>query len=168
MDQARNEGYRFGAKLVRGAYMEQERDRAAKMGYEDPINVSYQATTDMYEASFIHCLEAIKQNPGSVNIMVASHNEDTVRFAVRKMDEYGVKPNDKTVCFGQLYGMCDFITFYLGGNGYSAFKYVPYGPVDEVLPYLSRRATENGKGLFEKVTKEKKLIVSELRRRLNF
>ncbi len=82
------------------------------------------------------------------------------------MEEYGIKPNDDAVFFGQLYGMCDFITFYLGGNGYSAFKYVPYGPVDEVLPYLSRRATENGKGVFEKMEKEKNLVWNELVRRI--
>lgn len=165
LEQARKEGYRFGAKLVRGAYMEQERERASKMGYEDPVNESYDATTKMYEKSFLHCLEEIKKNPGFVNIMVASHNEDTVRFAVEKMEEYGVRPNDDSVFFGQLYGMCDFITFSLGGVGYSAFKYVPYGPVDEVLPYLSRRATENGKGVFEKMEKEKRLIKNEMKRR---
>jgi len=166
MKHANREGYKFGAKLVRGAYMEQERERAAKLGYEDPVNESYKNTTQMYERSFICCLEAIKENPGKVNIMVASHNEDTIRFAVKKMEEYGVRPNDDAVFFGQLYGMCDFITFYLGSNGYSAFKYVPYGPVDEVLPYLSRRATENGKGVFEKVQKEKNLVKEELFRRL--
>lgn len=165
IEQANKEGYRFGAKLVRGAYMEQERERALQMGYEDPINESYDATTAMYEKSFIHCLEAIKKNPGFVNVMVASHNEDTVRFAVSNMEKLEISANDDAVCFGQLYGMCDFITFYLGGNGYSAFKYVPYGPVEEVLPYLSRRMTENGKGVFEKIDKEKRLISTEIKRR---
>jgi len=165
MDQANKEGYRFGAKLVRGAYMEQERERADQMGYEDPVNESYDATTVMYEKSFLHCLAEMKKSPGFVNIMVASHNEETVRFAVKKMEEFGIRPNDDAVFFGQLYGMCDFITFYLGGVGYSAFKYVPYGPVEEVLPYLSRRATENGKGVFEKMDKEKRLVKNEIKRR---
>lgn len=165
MDQAKREGYRFGAKLVRGAYMDQEREKAIQMGYEDPVNDSYDATTTMYEKSFIHCLNQMKENPGRVNIMVASHNEDTVRYAVEKMEEFGIRPNDDAVFFGQLYGMCDFITFYLGGAGYSAFKYVPYGPVEEVLPYLSRRATENGKGVFEKIDKEKRLCKNEIQRR---
>lgn len=84
MDQANKEGYRFGAKLVRGAYMEQERERADQMGYEDPVNESYDATTVMYEKSFLHCLAEMKKSPGFVNIMVASHNEETVRFAVKK------------------------------------------------------------------------------------
>lgn len=165
MEQAKKENYRFGAKLVRGAYMEQERERAEQMGYEDPINKDYAATSKMYETSLLHCLNEIKNNPGFVNIMVASHNEDTVRYAVQKMDEFGIRPNDDAVFFGQLYGMCDFISFYLGGVGYSAYKYVPYGPVEEVLPYLSRRATENGKGVFEKIDKEKRLVRNEIKRR---
>ena len=84
IEQAKKEGFKFGAKLVRGAYMDQERERALKMGYEDPINLTYDATTKMYESNFIHCLEEIQKNPGSIKIMVASHNEDTVRFAVKK------------------------------------------------------------------------------------
>lgn len=167
MELANKEGYCFGAKLVRGAYMEQERERAFNMGYEDPINENFDATTKMYESSLMHSLEEIKKKPGFVNIMVASHNEDTIRFAIEKMDEFGIRPNDNYICFGQLYGMCDFISFYLGESGYSAFKYVPYGPVEEVLPYLSRRMTENGKGLFEKLDKEKKLIATEIKRRFD-
>ena len=167
MELANKEGYCFGAKLVRGAYMEQERERAFNMGYEDPINENFDATTKMYESSLMHSLEEIKKKPGFVNIMVASHNEDTIRFAIEKMDEFGIRPNDNYICFGQLYGMCDFISFYLGESGYSAFKYVPYGPVEEVLPYLSRRMTENGKGLFEKLDKEKKLIAKEIKRRFD-
>jgi proline dehydrogenase len=82
------------------------------------------------------------------------------------MEEYNISPLDDSVYFGQLYGMCDFITFYLGGIGYSAYKYVPYGPVEEVLPYLGRRAVENGKGVLEKIEKEKRLIKTEIKRRL--
>ena len=75
----------FGAKLVRGAYMEQERESAKQMGYEDPINVDYEATTKMYEKSLVYCLEEIKKNPlGQISVMVASHNESTVKFAVEK------------------------------------------------------------------------------------
>lgn len=82
------------------------------------------------------------------------------------MEEYNIAPTDDAVFFGQLYGMCDFITFDLGGSGYSAYKYVPYGPVDEVLPYLGRRAVENGKGVFEKIQKEKRLVREEIKRRI--
>lgn len=83
---------------------------------------------------------------------------------LKRMEEYRINPNDRIVCFGQLLGMCDYISFYLGGQGYSVYKYVPYGPVEEVLPYLSRRATEN-KGVFEKVKKEKRLLSAEIARR---
>lgn len=130
-------------------------------------------------------------DPKKIAIMVASHNEDTVRFAIEKMQEIGIHPEDKVICFGQLLGMCDYITFPLGKNppvsnepsplicdpssptichvpgqaGYSAYKYIPYGPVNEVLPYLSRRAQEN-KGVLQKIKKEKRLLLSEITKRL--
>lgn len=163
---SREESFCFGAKLVRGAYMEQERARAKEMNYPDPINDNYDATTQMYEKSFIYCMEETKRRPlGKICVMVASHNEGTVKFAVEKMKEYNIEPSAKIVCFGQLLGMCDYISFYLGGVGYSVYKYVPYGPLEEVLPYLSRRAAEN-RGIFEKVKKEKRLLITEIKRRI--
>lgn len=120
LDQAERQGFYFGAKLVRGAYIDQERDRAAKMGYADPTNPSYEATTKMYHDTLTECLKRIKklrnQNGGHdrIGIMVASHNEDTVRFALSQMKEMGIGPEEKVICFGQLLGMCDFITFPLG------------------------------------------------------
>lgn len=89
------------------------------MGYPDPINDNYEATTAMYHNTLIECLKRIKilKDVGEakkIGIMVASHNEDTVRFALKKMEEIGVTPEDKVICFGQLYGMCDYITFPLG------------------------------------------------------
>lgn len=171
LEQAKRQNFFFGAKLVRGAYMEQERARAAALGYPDPINPTYEATTEMYHTTLTECLRRIKdmkekgESKNKIAIMVASHNENTVRFAIDKMKEIGVQPEDKVICFGQLLGMCDYITFPLGQSGYSAYKYIPYGPVKEVLPYLSRRAQEN-KGILKKIKKEKRLLSREILRRL--
>ncbi|XP_029343235.1 proline dehydrogenase 1, mitochondrial isoform X1 [Acyrthosiphon pisum] len=171
LNQAKRQKFFFGAKLVRGAYIDQERARAAALGYADPTNPSYEATTETYHQTLTECLTRIKvlkdqgDDCSKIGIMVASHNEDTVRFALSQMKEIGISPEDKVICFGQLLGMCDFITFPLGQAGYSAYKYIPYGPVNEVLPYLSRRAMEN-KGVLKKLVKERTLLRKELFRRI--
>lgn len=170
LEQAKRQNFYFGAKLVRGAYLEQERARAAAMGYPDPTNPSFEATSEMYHNTLSECLRRIKSfkdkgEDKKIAIMVASHNEDTVRFAIEKMKEFGIEPADKVICFGQLLAMCDYITFPLGQSGYSAYKYIPYGPVNEVLPYLSRRAQEN-KGVLKKIQKEKRLLAKEILRRM--
>ncbi|XP_013108230.1 proline dehydrogenase 1, mitochondrial isoform X2 [Stomoxys calcitrans] len=171
LEQAKRQNFYFGAKLVRGAYMEQERARAEALGYPDPVNPDFDATTEMYHKTLTECLRRIKilkdngEDAKKIGIMVASHNEDTVRYAIQKMKEIGISPEDKVICFGQLLGMCDYITFPLGQAGYSAYKYIPYGPVQEVLPYLSRRAQEN-KGVLKKIQKEKRLLLAEIARRL--
>ncbi|NXO02944.1 PROD dehydrogenase, partial [Rhinopomastus cyanomelas] len=161
---SRREDWHFGTKLVRGAYMEQERERAAKIGYEDPINPTYEKTNEMYHRCLDYILEEIKRNQ-KVDVMVASHNEDTVKFTLRRMMELGIHPSEKKVCFGQLLGMCDQITFPLGQSGFPVYKYVPYGPVDEVLPYLSRRAQEN-RGFMQRANRERDLLWREVKRRL--
>ncbi|KAF2362579.1 Proline dehydrogenase domain [Trinorchestia longiramus] len=192
MEQCYRQNFYFGCKLVRGAYMEQERMRAMALGYEDPINPSFDATSEMYHRCLLEALQKIKKNKEDgcptkralaagqetsegrhdsravsdrIAIMVASHNEDTVRFTLRNMKQFGVKPEDRVICFGQLLGMCDHISLPLGQSGYSVYKYVPYGPVNEVLPYLSRRATENS-ALMSKLEKERSMLWKELIRRL--
>lgn len=167
LELARRQGFFFGAKLVRGAYLEQERLRARTLGYEDPVNATYEDTNAMYYRTLTECLRQVVESKErrSIAIMVASHNEDTIRFAVNKMQELGIRPDDRVVCFGQLLGMCDQVSFPLGQAGYSVYKYVPYGPIDEVMPYLSRRAIENN-SLLQKLSKELGLLRHEITRRL--
>nr|XP_046230160.1 proline dehydrogenase 1, mitochondrial isoform X1 [Scatophagus argus]XP_046230161.1 proline dehydrogenase 1, mitochondrial isoform X2 [Scatophagus argus] len=161
---SRREGWYFGAKLVRGAYMYQERDRAKEIGYEDPINPDYEATNRMYHKCLEYVLEEIEHSR-KANIMVATHNEDTVKFTLGKMNEMGLSPTENKVYFGQLLGMCDQISFPLGQAGFPVYKYVPYGPVNEVIPYLSRRAQEN-RGFMKGSQRERSLLWRELKRRL--
>ncbi|XP_068166800.1 proline dehydrogenase 1, mitochondrial [Antennarius striatus] len=161
---SRRESWCFAAKLVRGAYMYQERERAEELSYEDPINPDYQSTNRMYHMCLDYVLEEIALNRNA-NVMVASHNEDTVKHTIRRMNELGLLPTENKVYFGQLLGMCDQISFPLGQAGFPVFKYVPYGPVNEVIPYLSRRAQEN-RGFMKGAQKERELLWQELKRRL--
>ncbi|KAM9307024.1 proline dehydrogenase 1, mitochondrial isoform 2-T2 [Pholidichthys leucotaenia] len=161
---SRREGWYFGAKLVRGAYMYQERARACEIGYEDPINPDYEATNRMYHKCLEYVLEEIEHSR-KANVMVATHNEDTVKFTLEKMNDMGLCPTENKVYFGQLLGMCDQISFPLGQAGFPVYKYVPYGPVNEVIPYLSRRAQEN-RGVMKGSQRERSLLWKELRRRL--
>lgn len=171
LEQARRQNFFFRCKLVRGAYMEQERERALSMNYQDPIQPTVEASTENYHRTFAECLRQIKQlkeqgvKEKRIVIMVASHNEDTIRLAIDKMEEMGIGTEDQTVLFGQLLGMCDFISYSLADSGCQIYKYVPFGPVKEVLPYLSRRATEN-RGILRNIKKEKRMLRKEIMRRL--
>lgn len=160
---AEREGYLFGAKLVRGAYMVQERQRAVDLGYNDPIQPTKEATHACYDACADSLLLAARQ--GYAEFMVASHNEESVAKVVRRMAGLGLHPATGGVSFGQLLGMCDHISLSLGAHGYSVHKYVPYGPVQEVLPYLIRRAQENSDVIGGGVAKELHMLAGELRRR---
>ncbi|KAJ7309586.1 hypothetical protein JRQ81_007638 [Phrynocephalus forsythii] len=161
---SRREGWLFGAKLVRGAYMEQERKRAVAVGYEDPINPTYEETNHMYHRCLDYILEEIRHNR-QASVMVATHNKDTVQFTLRRMADLGIHPSENKIYFGQLLGMCDQITFPLGQAGFPVYKYVPYGPVKDVLPYLSRRAQENW-SVMARTKEEQDLLWAELKRRL--
>jgi proline dehydrogenase len=152
----------YGVKLVRGAYMEQERERAEEMGYSSPIHDTKEDTDSCYNGNITRLLREAKG--GRVSLMVASHNEESASHAVREMSRLGVPAHDGTVTFGQLYGMCDHVSLTLGQSGYEVYKYLPYGPINEVMPYLIRRANEN-RAMMKGADKYRKLISRELRRR---
>lgn len=132
-------GYLLGVKLVRGAYMEKERERALKLGYQSPINPTKEATDNHFNAAMEYCL----RNIDSISVFCGSHNEESNMLQVKFMEELGISPNDNRCFFSQLYGMSDHISFNLAANGYNVAKYLPYGSVRKVMPYLIRRAREN-------------------------
>uniref|UniRef100_A0A3Q2G5A1 Proline dehydrogenase n=1 Tax=Cyprinodon variegatus TaxID=28743 RepID=A0A3Q2G5A1_CYPVA len=160
---SRREGWYFGAKLVRGAYMYQERARAEEIGYEDPINPDYEATNRMYHKVATSVME--KCRTSYIMIHKSLHTLICVFFFFYRMNEMGLSPSENKVYFGQLLGMCDQISFPLGQAGFPVYKYVPYGPVNEVIPYLSRRAQEN-RGFMKGSQRERSLLWNELRRRI--
>ena len=165
IQRAEREGFAFGAKLVRGAYLVLERERAQRLGYPDPIHPDIGATTRSFHAGIDQMLRCVARGGGG--LMVASHNRESVAHTLVGMEELDIPPggfNGGTVSFGQLYGMADDITFSLGQQGYCVFKYLPYGQVDQVVPYLIRRAQENSEVLSGS-GHEGSLIRQELQRR---
>lgn len=131
--------YFLGAKLVRGAYMEKERERAARMGYSSPINPTKEITDSHYDDALRFCLVHLE----TIAFCCASHNEKSSMWVVEAMQEKNISPDNSHVYFSQLLGMSDHISYNLAAAGYNVSKYVPYGPVGDVLPYLIRRAQEN-------------------------
>ena len=153
-------GFKLGFKLVRGAYMEKERERAAEHGYEDPIQPSKAATDGAFDDALRFCVEHVD----TIAIVSGSHNEDSAYLLADLMRDAGLAPNDSRIAFSQLYGMSDHITFNLAHGGYNVSKYVPYGPVKYVMPYLIRRAEENS-SVAGQSSRELQLIENELKRR---
>ena len=213
-DVARSErfGYHFGAKIVRGAYMEREREFAKSMNMEDPIHRTIAKTHECYDNAVDYLLRHSSRSDLKVEIMCATHNQASIENAIKSMDSYGIDRRASTVCFAQLYGMSDQLvseavdtraqtgpfnlvqqmrqsntppnphscilhlfflvsncgakkTFNLGKNGYRSYKYLPYGEVNEVIPYLLRRASENS-AIVGGATEELNRINAELKRRL--
>lgn len=157
---AKQNNFRLGMKLVRGAYMEKERERAEKMGYESPINPTKEATDEEYNAAVAYCLDPQNQ----ITTIIGSHNEYSNQLGVDLMKKHGIPLDTSTVHFSQLYGMSDNITFNLAKAGCNASKYLPFGPVNEVIPYLMRRAEENS-AMSGQSSRELELINQELKRR---
>ncbi|XP_037610574.1 hydroxyproline dehydrogenase [Sebastes umbrosus] len=160
-----DEGFCFGVKLVRGAYMDKERKLAEKEGRLDPVHQSWEDTNDSYNGSLDVMLGAISQKPERYRIIVATHNEESVRRAAKRMEELRIDSDGGSVCFGQLLGMCDHVSLTLAKEGYAIYKSVPYGSVDDTLPYLVRRAQEN-RTVLQGIRKERDLLKQELYRRL--
>ncbi|MEO8088507.1 MAG: proline dehydrogenase family protein, partial [Bacteroidota bacterium] len=138
-DHAVANNYMLGIKLVRGAYMEKERARAKKMNYASPIQPSKDVADKDYNDALIFCLDHIDR----ISICAGTHNEKSSQLLVQLMQQKNISHNNPHIWFSQLYGMSDHISFNLAKEGYNVAKYVPYGPVASVMPYLIRRAQEN-------------------------
>ena len=159
-EHAKSGNYHLGLKLVRGAYMEKERARAASNGYASPIQPSKEATDKDYNSALNYCLEHIQQ----IAICAGSHNEESNLLLTELMKKYAIANNDQRIYFSQLLGMSDHISFNLAKAGYNVAKYVPYGPVNAVFPYLTRRAQENT-SIAGQMGRELSLLVAEKKRR---
>jgi proline dehydrogenase len=152
--------YFLGVKLVRGAYMEKERERAQELGYPSPIQSTKESTDQAFNEALTFCID----NKQRVAVMCGSHNEYSNHFLTVLMEKHSLKNNDDRVWFAQLYGMGDTISFNLAKAGYNIAKYVPYGPVKSVMPYLIRRAEENT-SVAGQSSRELLMIRKELKRR---
>ncbi len=155
-------GYKVGAKLVRGAYMEKERARALERGYPSPIHESKEKTDEAFDSALRFGIE----NLDSLALFAGTHNEDSTKLLTELMAERMVPTTDQRVEFSQLYGMSDNLTYNLANAGFNVAKYLPYGPVRQVLPYLTRRAEENS-SIQGQAARELLLIEKELKRRLS-
>ena len=145
LDHASDHSYFYGVKLVRGAYMEKERERAATMGYASPIQPDKAGTDAEYVACVRMMLEALGRPdaPGRVGVVIGTHNEDSNRLGAELLTAQGWNPQNAPVWFAQLYGMSDFISYIMAHHGFRVAKYLPFGPIVNVMPYLFRRAEEN-------------------------
>ena len=159
-ENAKRDGYILAVKLVRGAYMEKERERAAEMNYPSPIQPNKAATDRDFDRAIDFCLENVEQ----IAFVAGTHNEDSVCRLAEKLHAKGISHNHPHVYFSQLYGMSDNLSYILAGNDYNVSKYVPYGPVRDAIPYLIRRAKENS-AVTGQVSRELELIDKELKRR---
>ena len=157
---AKQTNFKLGFKVVRGAYMEKERQRAKDLGYKSPI-CDTKALTD---ALFNETIKYSLSNLETIHLFIGTHNEESTHLALELMKAYHISNNDSRVWFGQLYGMSDHISFNLAEHGYNVAKYLPFGPVKDVMPYLIRRAEENT-SVAGQTNRELNLIKMEKQRR---
>ncbi|MCX2483052.1 proline dehydrogenase family protein [Pedobacter sp. MR2016-24] len=157
---AQKAGFILGAKVVRGAYMEKERKRALEMGYPSPIQPDKKSTDQDYDAAITYCVAHIEE----IGIVCGTHNENSCGVLAALLDQHQIDHNHPHVYFSQLLGMSDNLSFNLSDSGYNVAKYVPYGPVKAVMPYLFRRAQENT-SIAGQTSRELDLIEREKKRR---
>jgi proline dehydrogenase len=160
IQKATTRNYLIGVKLVRGAYLERENQRALDLGIGSPIQTNKAATDQAFDEAVTICLNHIPR----VTLCAGTHNEASTQYLVNEMKRLGIEKEDPHVYFSQLYGMSDNITYNLAAEGYNVTKYLPYGPVGSVLPYLIRRANENT-AIAGQMSRELELIVKERKRR---
>lgn len=159
-EEAIKDGFYIGMKLVRGAYMEKENERAAERGQKSPICVSKEATDTNYDAAVSYMIDHLDK----MAVFAGTHNEESSYKLMQLMQEKGIAKNDNRIFFGQLLGMSDNISFNLAAEGYNVAKYLPFGPVRDVMPYLIRRAEENT-SVAGQTSRELTLIKKEKERR---
>ena len=157
---AKERNFNIGIKLVRGAYIEKENKRAKKNNYQSPICNS----KDLTDQNFNNGASFILSNLDLFSLFSGTHNEESFYKIIEIMNSKGINKDDSNIWFGQLYGMSDNITFNLASEGFNVIKYLPYGPIKEVIPYLIRRAEENT-SVKGQTSRELELIKKELKRR---
>jgi proline dehydrogenase len=159
---AKTENIQYGVKLVRGAYMEKERKRAEEKGYPSPIQPNKETCDSDYNQALEFLLDP--QSFSQMALCAGSHNENSAAYLASLIKKNGINPSDKRIYFAQLLGMSDHISYTLASEGFNVAKYVPYGPVEEVIPYLFRRADENT-SVKGQTGRELNLIKEEIKRR---
>ncbi len=157
---AAQEGFKIGIKAVRGAYMEKENERAEEKGYRSPICSSKQETDENFNNTISYILEHLD----TISLFAGTHNEESSWLLMQLMEKHQINPNDSRIWFGQLFGMSDHISFNLAAAGYNVAKYLPFGPVRDVMPYLIRRAEENT-SVAGQTNRELELLKKERKRR---
>lgn len=157
---AQSNGFYLGAKLVRGAYMEIERERAQEKGYPSPIQSTKDASDRDYNEAILFCLNHLDR----IAFMAGTHNEESSHLLASEIDKQNLSRNHSGIYFAQLLGMSDNLSFNLSASGYNVAKYMPYGPVVAVMPYLLRRAQENT-SVSGQTSRELNLIIKEIKRR---
>ncbi|MGI9548165.1 MAG: proline dehydrogenase family protein [Flavobacteriaceae bacterium] len=157
---ALDDGFKIGIKVVRGAYLEKENQRAEEFGYPSPMCPDKKATDENFDTCVSYILDHIE----TISLFSGTHNEASCYKLMELMGEKGIAMDDERIGFGQLYGMSDHISFNLARRGYNVAKYVPFGPVNDVMPYLIRRAEENT-SVAGQTNRELELIKKERKRR---